>query len=206
MCELSYIVLLTEPQGMIDLDNVRNYTTDHPAWSVFGNAQEFQSLPETHQARIFFLNRTATKYLFSFTNPAANLFTGDSSNPFAKGNFRSVEECDDLANFPETNNRLKKWLYKRGISFDTWVFVLFEHYDHALLLTWKMFIKYAADILFVGDVMVFDKTLSWALFYFHENQLFFGKEAQYDPRQNEQMMQALNERKKRYPQFKHPYL
>lgn len=191
---------------MIDMDNIRNYTTDLQGWSAFGNKEEFKSLPETHQHQILFLDQTATKYLWSFTGPSANLFTGGEWDPFAKNNFKKVEECHHLGNYSESNRLLKKWLYQRGISFDTWIFVLFEMYDQAVLMTWKMLIKYCSDIFFFEDVVAFDRTLNWAMFYFHENQLFFGRDNQYDPTENEQMMQALNERKKNFPQFRHPYL
>ena len=192
---------------MIDLSNVHNFTLAHPAaCSAFGNAKHFEALPETHKEQIRFLDKTARKYLFSFTNPSANLFTGDSWDPFAKGNFKTQEECDHLLNTTESNRQLRKWLFKRGIPFKTWVFVLFELYDDPIMMTWKMLVKYSDLIFFGEDVMVFDRSLNWALFYFHENQLFFGKDNIYDPAEKDAMMEALNERKKKYPQFKHPYL
>ena len=192
---------------MIDLFNIHNFTIPHPdGASTFGNAKHFEALPEAHKEQILFLDKTARKYLFSFTNPSANLFTGDNWNPFAKGNFKIVEECHDLLNTGESNQQLRKWLFKRGIPFKTWVFVLFEGFDDPVMMTWKMLIKYSHLILFGEDVMIFDRSLNWSLFYFHENQLFFGKDNMYDPGENDEMMKALNERKKKYPQFRHPYL
>jgi hypothetical protein len=192
---------------MIDLNNIRNFTVARPeGLTVFGNAKDFDALPETHKEQLLFLNKSASTYLFSFTGPAANLLTGGSWDPFAKGNFKSVEEFSGLSNTAESNQNLKKWLYRRGIAFKTWVFVLFEGYDDPILMTWKMVVKYSDIIIFGEDVMVFDSSLNWCLFYFHENQLFFGKDNRYDPTENDQRMQALNERKKKYPQFKHPYL
>lgn len=191
---------------MIDLENIWKHTTEHPQWSVFGNAADFAALPGTHQAQVFFLDRTATSYLFSFAGDQAHLVTGGGWDPFAKGNFRSVETCPHLLENEESHALLKKWLYQRGIPFSNWIFILSDDYDHALLTSWKILVKYAPGIFFRGDVMVFDKTLNWCLYYFHENQLFFGKDKRYDPADNERMMQELNERKKKYPQFRHPYL
>lgn len=193
--------------AMIDLASIRNYTRPHPeGGSAFGSAEEFAALPETHREQILFLDKTATDYLFSFTGEGANLVTGGGWDPFARGNFKTVEECDALQGTEESNSALKKWLYGRGLPFSTPVFVLFDDYRGAMLLTWKMVVKYAPLLLFSGDVMVFDASLNWCLYYFHENRAFFGKDSQYDPAENSAKMEALNERKKAFPQFRHPYL
>ena len=102
--------------------------------------------------------------------------------------------------------RLKKWLYKRGISFGTWVFVLENSNDQAILTTWKMVVKYSSELFIMPDMMVFDRTLNWCLFYFHEGKLFFGKDNIYDATDDYKTMEEHNERKKNFPQFKHPYL
>jgi len=192
---------------MIDFENIKDFTVPAPqGWTPFGDAKDFEALPETHKEQILFLDGTAREYLFRFTAPSFNLLTGGGWDPFAKGNFQSVEECMDLMNTEDGKQRLKKWLFKRGVAFSTPVFVLFEGYDDPILMTWKMVIKYS-DLLFFGqDVMLFDKSLNWCLFYFHENQLFFGKNNRYDSTEDDQWMVALNERKKKYPQFRHPYL
>jgi hypothetical protein len=44
------------------------------------------------------------------------------------------------------------------------------------------------------------------LFFYHEDQLFFGSGPVYDATNDEKKMEELNERKKNYPQFRHPYL
>ena len=191
----------------VDLENIRKFIVNRPEGvTAFGNAGHFDALPETHREQILFLDKTARKYLFSFTGESANLYTGHESDPFAKGNFRFVEKLDNLVLTPEGEQELKKWLFKRSLPFRTWVFVLFEGFDDAILMTWKMVVKYSGLIFFSEDVMVFDKTLNWCLFYFHENEIFFGRENRYDPTENERAMQALNERKKKFPQFKHPFL
>lgn len=192
---------------MIDLSTIRNYTMPRPdGVTFFGNAQHFDALPETHKEQILFLNKTAREYLIRFSGPSANLVTGHSWDPFVKGNFKTVEECPVLYDLPEGHQLLKKWLFHRGIAFKTWVFVLFEGFDDPMMMTWKMLVKYSDLIFFGEDVMVFDNSLNWCLFYYHENQLFFGKDNMYDPTENDEMMKALNERKKNFPQFRHPYL
>jgi len=73
-------------------------------------------------------------------------------------------------------------------------------------MTWKMLIKYSDCLFIMDDVMVFDNTLNWCLFFFHEDKMFFGKDNIYDPTEDLKRMEELNERKRKYPDFKHPYL
>ena len=191
---------------MIDLNNIKNFTVDRPeGWTLFGNAKEFDSLPGTHREQILFLDKTASKYIYDFSTDA-HLTTGGLWDPFAKGNFKEVEEFSDFARTAESKQRLKKWLFNRGISFRTWVFVLLNGNEGPMLMTWKMLIKYSDSLFLIDDVMVFDSTLNWCLFFFHEDKIFFGKGNIYDPTEDFKRMEELNERKRKYPQFKHPYL
>ena len=147
----------------------------------------------------------AQKYIFEFAS-SAHLVTGGFWDPFAKGNFKTVEEFDRFYGIQASKQDLKKWLFNKGIAFHTWIFVLMAANEPPMLMTWKMMLKYVEYIFFGDDVMVFDKTLNWCLVYFHENQMFFGKDKVFDPAEDEQRMKELNERKKKYPQFKHPFL
>ena len=190
---------------MIDLANIKNFSIPRPEFNFMGTARDFDALPETHQAQIIFLDKDAEKYIFQFAS-SAHLTTGGFWDPFAEGNFKTVDELEALYQTEQSNQELKKWLFNRGIQFATWVFVLGETLGPPMLMTWKMLIKYVNDIFFGNDVMVFDSTLDWCLVYFHENRLFFGKDRFYDPSANEQMTRELNERKKQYPRFRHPFL
>jgi hypothetical protein len=69
-----------------------------------------------------------------------------------------------------------------------------------------MLLRFSPFIFYGDDVAVFDRSINWCLFYYHENDMFFGKDRKYDAGENERMMAELNERKKKYPQFRHPYL
>lgn len=191
---------------MIDLNNIKNFTIPRPEpFNFIGTAKEFDELPETHKEQILFLDKAAGKWLFEFAS-TANLTTGRIWDPFEKGNFKTVEKYDRFYGIQNSKQELKKWLYQRGIPFRRWVFVLMEDHDQPLLMTWKMAIKYCEHIFFAGDTMVFDNSLNWCLVYFHENEMFFGKDNVYDPTEDQQKMEALNERKRKYPQFRHPYL
>lgn len=191
---------------MVDLTNIKKFVVARPeGWTLFGNGAAFDQLPETHQAQILFLDNTASKYIWDFSSNA-HLLTGGGWAPFEKGNFKTVEEFTDFRRTDESKRLLKKWLYNRGIAFDTWVFLLEDGNDQAILTTWKMVIKYSADLFIMSDMMIFDNTLNWCLYFFHEDKLFFGKDNVYDITEDHQRMEALNERKKNFPQFKHPFL
>ncbi len=151
-----------------------------------------------------FLDAHATKFLFRFIENAG-LLTGGGWDPFARGNFAQVEEYKDLYQSEESQQDLKKWLYRRAIPFRNWVFVLTGG-GEALMMTWKMVLKYSHLIFPFDDTMVFDRTLNWCLFYYHEDLMFFGRNNVYDTSADELEMQRLNERKKKYPAFRHPYL
>ena len=191
---------------MIDLSNIRRFTVDRPeGWSLFGSANEFDSLPETHREQILFLDKAASEYIFEFST-AAYLTTGGLWDPFAKGNFKAVEEFADFSRTPESKQKLKKWLYNRGIPFQTWVYVLLNGNEPPMLMTWKMLIKYSDCLFLLDDVMIFDNTLNWCLIFFHEDRIFFGKDNIYNSNEDFKQMEELNVRKKKFPQFKHPYL
>lgn len=117
-----------------------------------------------------------------------------------------MEQYEYAVDLHENIPLLKKWLYNKGIPFSNEVFVLCDNNPQALLMTWKMLIKYAFDLSLVGNTMVFDQTINWCLFNYHEGQLHFAKNAIYDTSTDEFYMQYLNEQKKKYPQFGHPYL
>ncbi len=176
-----------------------------PDHNFIGSGQEFDNLPATHQEQILFLNPDAEKYIFEFVS-SARLITGGFWAPFEKGNFKTIETYDRLYGTQDSKQGLKKWLFNRGIPFDTWVFVLPAANETAMLMTWKMVLKYVEHIFFGEDALVFDKTTNWCLVYYHENEMFFGKDKFLDPTDDEQKMHELNERKKKYPDFKHPYL
>ena len=191
---------------MIDFATIHLHSTPPPQdGTVFGSAADFDALPETHKAQILFLDKTAAKFLHEFVDNAQLISDGGWA-PFSRGIFKTVEQYEHAVDLQENIPLLKKWLYNRGIAFSTKVFVISDSNTQPLLMTWKMLIKYAFDLFIIGDTMVFDPSRNWCVFNYHEGQLFFAKDNIYDPSGMEQYVQELNERKKKYPNFKHPYL
>lgn len=190
---------------MIDLENIKNFSVPRPeGWTVFGNAAQFDALPQATKDQVFFLSPEATDYLLDYVH-TVQLITGGGWDPFAKGNFKTVEIFDAFYGDEESRQVLKKWLYHRGLPFGNMVFLL-QANESAILTTWKMILRYSAFIFPGDDLLIFDKTLNWCLFYYHDDKLFFGRDNVYDPSEVDKKMEALNERKKKFPQFRHPYL
>ena len=186
---------------MIDLNNIRNYSITRPdAWTLFGSPEDYDNFPQEHKDQIIFLNKSADKFIYSFA-ASAHIVSDEPSNPFSKNNFKVIEEYKEIAE----ESKLKKWLYNRGVPFKSWVFVLPTYNDFSIYTTWKMIIKYNQTIFFSSDVLIFDKTLNWCLFYFHHDHLFFGKGNVYDPTEEYKKMEQLNELKGKYPDIKFPY-
>jgi hypothetical protein len=190
---------------MIDISTIEQYSIPRPDPNFIGTAAEFDQLPPTHQEQILFLDKEAEKFLFRFLSEA-RLITGGFWDPFAKGNFKTVETFDRFYGIQASKQDLKKWLYSRSIPFSTRIFILPGAQQPPLLTTWKMMTKYVEHIFFGDDVVVFDPTLNWCLLYWHENEMFFGKDKYFDPAEDKQMMEELNQRKQQYPRFKHPFL
>jgi hypothetical protein len=183
---------------MFDLDDIKKYAVERPdRWTMFGYPDDYDKLPQTHRDQIIFLNKEANTYLYGFLNGAKLYDTND--NPFRKNNFKHISEYTIKQ---DGEKELKKWLYNREIPFKTPVFL---HEDSFIYITWKMVVKYSPDIFHGDDVIVFDKTLNWCLFYFHHDHLFFGKDNIYDPKEDEEHMAVISELKKQYPHFKFPY-
>ncbi len=180
---------------MIDIENIRQYQIERPGrLSLF--AEDFDRLPTEHKDQITFLDKTATEFLYDFLKVAKLIASND--DPFSKNNFKSVEHYTNMAD----DGGLKKWLYNREIPFKSEVFLL---EDDGILTTWKMIVKYAPDLFFGNDVVVFDKTLNWCLFYFHQDHLFFGRDNVYNSANDYAKMDEINRLKKKYPNMKFPY-
>jgi hypothetical protein len=107
-----------------------------------------------------------------------------------------------------SDQELKKWLYRRGIPFGKYVLLYVDAMStsrQAVLLTWKMVVKYAAGLFGPQDQLLFDQTLNWGLFYDHGAGFSFGRDKVLDNEGEYQKMAELAELKKKYPFIKTPY-
>ncbi|MEP5943914.1 MAG: hypothetical protein ABJ356_05090, partial [Balneola sp.] len=97
--------------------------------------------------------------------------------------FRVTKNCDSA---------IKKWLYNNGIPFSKYVFIDCDRSGQSVMLTWKMVIKYWEGIFFADDIVIFDSSLQWGLFYYHESEVYFGTDVIFDRKVEEQKTIELN--------------
>jgi hypothetical protein len=195
----------------VTFEELKLHRIDPPqVWTAFGSPEDFGKLPQVHKDQIFFLDEEARAFLANYLSVSRMYFpphsapdqTGEEGShwPFRYNYFKTI---DKLSFLPEAS-QLKKWLFNRGIPFRTEVFVLSDD-GHAVITTWKMVVKYAPEIFWRGDVDVFDRTLNWGLFFFHEDALFFGKDNINSGELDQKSMDEINRAKQLFPNAYFPY-
>lgn len=186
---------------MIDITNIKDYAIEGDGeWSFFPYDYQFASLPKEEKDQIYFLNEKANRFLQKYFGIAyAQLdvhFSYENGNHFKYIDYRPLGGDDPT---------LKKWLYQKGIPFSKWVYVVHEsRSQNAIMMTWKMIIKYSDDLFGGQDVAVFDETREWSLVYHHSDELLFGRINVSNPEPGYEEVEAMNERKRKFPKFKHP--
>lgn len=76
--------------------------------------------------------------------------------------------------------QLKKYLYSLGIPFSQKVFMAIQP-DTAMILTWKMVIKYSDRLFHANDQTVWDRSMNWKLTYHHDGLFTFGEGLRREP-------------------------
>jgi len=139
---------------MIDFNNIKNFRVERPKHvTSLGLMEGYNNLPKEFQDQIIFLNKNVSKFLYKYLE-SAKFITGDLWESFKMENFKYTEDIDE----PDDEKILKKWLYKRGIPFSKWVFLLPNYDENPITLTWKMVIKNAGNIFCGDDIIIFDET------------------------------------------------
>lgn len=162
---------------MLHFDNITTHTSDFPPRRSFlGTAEEAAAIPATHQDQIFFLNEEASQFVRAYLD-ASHMVTWRAWEPFNPRYFSAVQSIS----LEDEALDVKKWLYEKPIPFAKRVYLCGGSHDPAAALTWKMVIHYWTRIFRGSDLVIFDETLNWCLFYFHEDHLFFGAGKVYDP-------------------------
>jgi hypothetical protein len=151
------------------IENIEAYRTKVPdTTTLIGDKADYEALPAHWQEQIVFYNQAGSDFLYDYWEHS-NLVTGPLYQPFLNSPFPYQSACSILE-----NGQHKKWLYERGIAFGHWVWALSNFSATACCLTWKMVLK-LQDALFVGDdVVLFDESLQWCLFYYHEDCFFWS--------------------------------
>ncbi len=64
-------------------------------------------------------------------------------------------------------------MYERGLPFEKYVFLSYSP-DEAIIVPWKILIKYFDVFYYSDDLTIIDETLQWALLFYHEDEIYFG--------------------------------
>lgn len=180
---------------MINFENIKTYSTDFPkTWNFLWSPEEASEIPKEHKDQIFFLNKEASSFLRNYIK-SSKMISGPLWQPFNENYFNTIREFEVTEN---CEKEIKKWLYNKTISFDKLVFIDSERSGQSVALTWKMIIKYWEGLFFADDLIIFDETLNWGLFYFHEEILYFGNEKIYDKNLEYEKTKEINELKHKF--------
>lgn len=144
---------------------------NHPMKWLF-EIEEGIPTSKEHKDQIFALNIKAAKYLWDYEGKTRI----GKFYPNIGEYFKDVIQYQDL----ERNEKeLKKWLFNLGIPFKSKVFLSIQP-DSGFILTWKMVIKYCSNLFLGYDLILFDKSVNWGLFYHHDEFYHFGRNRIYN--------------------------
>lgn len=133
-----------------------------------------ENIQQEHLDQIKPLDSKGAKFLWDYISDC------DLHNdiPFRKGFFRTIDKAL-VTN--DNQSVIKKWLYQRGLPFDKQVYLSWQP-NEALILPWKLLVKYYEVFAHPGaDLTVIDESLTWALLFYHENEIYFGTNNDYEP-------------------------
>lgn len=169
-------------------DITQYWTEEFPiSCSFLWSPEEAHKIPIEHKDQIHFLNKKGTKLINEYIDNS-KMTKGLPFEPFIHY-FKTINEFKITEN---CGNEIMKWLYEKGIPFSKYVFVDSDRSNQSIMLTWKMVIKYWEGLFFSDDLIIFDSSLEWGLFYSHNDELFFGKKVIFDREAEEQKMIELN--------------
>jgi len=139
------------------------------------NDEKYDKLPDEHLDQLKTLDASASEFLWDFISN-----TGLHTNfPFKRDFFRTI---DNIKSNSINNHDIKKWLYQRALPFDKPVYLSWQPGD-AMVVPWKLFIKYFDSFYYSGsdDLTIIDHSLNWALFFHHDNEIYFGTNDKFIP-------------------------
>lgn len=179
----------------MNFENIKDFSTEFPnTWSFLWSPEEANSISNEHKDQIHFLNKEATEFVRNYIYNS-NMLTVQVWKPFNERYFKTIEEFDVSE---VCDQEIKKWLHSKPIPFQKYVYVDYDRSGQAVTLTWKMVIKYWKGLFFGEDIIIFDETLNWGLFSFHEDKLFYGTDKIYSKEFEYEKARDLEELKSKY--------
>lgn len=143
--------------------------TNSPFWTLLGDAEDLAKIPLHHRAQLLFLNKESSELVYQYVEDL-KIVNQKLWEPFAELEFQKKEKFLFYLDI----KTYKKWLYKREISFSTWILVLPNYNTHPMLMTWKMLLNYANEIFGNSDdLLIMDFSDTWYLFHDHDGEATF---------------------------------
>ena len=134
---------------------------------------KYDKLPDLHLSQLKPLDNLASQFLWDYISQTNLHF----DIPFKKDFFKTIDKAKISG---DNEKEIKKWLYHRGLPFDKDVFLSWQPTD-AMIVPWKLFIKYFNTFYYADDLTVFDESLNWALLFYHEDEIYFGTKTDFKP-------------------------
>ncbi len=138
--------------------------------------EKYGLLSEQHIAELKPLDKTGAEFLADYISTCRL----HSQMPFKNDLFRNLDKVRILDG---NEKEITRWLYQRAIPFDKEVYLSWDD-RNGMITKWEFLVKYW-DSIFYGDsddLTVFDQSLEWALLFFHEDEIHFGTNKEYEPK------------------------
>lgn len=158
----------------VDFDNILQYVIPMDDFSLKWRFTEekYDVLPDEHLEQLKPLSKEASLFLSNYIS----MRSLHQDLPFKENFFRTI----DKAKITSGNEKeIKKWLYQRGIPFQKNVFLSWEP-TNAMIVPWKLFVKYFDSFYYADDLTIFDQSMDWALLFYHEDEIYFGTNKEFE--------------------------
>ena len=158
----------------VNLDNILEFISPMDEFTLKWRfiEEKYDVLPLAHLNQLKPLNKEASNFLWNHILDS-NIHSG---YPFQKNFFKTIDEtsCEMGLEF-----EVKKWLYRRGISFTEQCYMSWQP-NEGMIVPWKLFVKYFDSFYYSGDQLtIIDKGMNWSI-VFNEDKLYFGTNKDYE--------------------------
>ena len=138
--------------------------------------EQYDRLPDIHLEQLKPLDEKASRFLWDFISESGMHL----DVPFKKDFFRTIDKAKIQI---DNQDEIRKWLYRKGLPFEKEVFLSWQP-GEAMIVPWKLVIKYFDSFYYSDDLTIVDQSLQWALLFYHEDEIYFGTNTDYTPNDN----------------------
>ena len=159
----------------VDFTNIYDYIIPIKDFSLGWRFtdEKYNKLPDAHLNQLQPLNTEASEFLWKYISDSRL----HDDTPFKRNYFKTIDKAKILI---ANDSEIKKWLYHRGLPFNKNVFLSWQP-SEAMIVPWKIFIKYYDNFYYTDDLTIIDDSLTWALLFYHENEIYFGTNKDFIP-------------------------